>query len=173
MTPRILQKLQDRILGMIGKAILSTVDDTTDIQLVKISGLAEEVQDGVERVQNFGFTSNPPENSETIVLYLGGNRDHPVAIAIDNARTRKKNLKAGESAIYTAFDNFIHLREDGSILIEGSAVHIAGENGKALITEDMVSKFNSHTHPTPSGPSSAPTTPIVAVDVTTQKTKAE
>lgn len=178
MSMKILERLQDRIMSMVGKAIIASVNDTTDLQTIKITGLADEVQDDVERLQNFGFTSNPPKKSEAIVLYIGGNRDHPVAITVDSSRERMKGLESGESAMYSSFDNHIHLKSDGSIVVSGSKIYLGGENGKALATEDILSTIGPHTHPV-SGTVAGPSTDVgmisLAVDPNnkTLKTEAE
>ena len=144
-----LTKLANRIFMLFGKALINTVDDTTAIQLVKISGLADEVQDKIERVQNFGFTSNPPEGSESLVACIGGNRDHTVVIASDSSEHRKKNLKPGETAVYDKNGNYIYLKEDGSVEISASGgVVIDGDvqiNGNLTVSGDIETMGNVST----------------------------
>lgn len=142
-------KLANRIFMLFGKALVDTVDDTTKIQLVKISGLADEVQDKIERVQNFGFTSNPPSGSESLIACIGGNRDHTVVIASDSSEFRKKNLKPGECAVYDKNGNYIYLKENGSVEITASGgVMIDGDveiNGNLTVTGDIETTGNVST----------------------------
>lgn len=41
------------------------------------------------------------ESAEAVMMYMNGNRDHPVAI-VDDRRVRPYNFKAGETALYSA-----------------------------------------------------------------------
>jgi phage baseplate assembly protein V len=76
------------------------VRDNSKIQTVQITLLDEEVRDRVERLQNYGLSSNPPEGSDAAVIFIGGNRDHGIIIAVDSREYRKKNLAPGEVCIY-------------------------------------------------------------------------
>lgn len=116
----VIKKIIGRIKNMISKAIINSVIDSGQIQLVKVQGLDGEVIDSVERLQNFGHTANPPEGSETILAYIGGNKDHPVAIVVDSGKYRVKDLKPGESAVYDKTGSTVYLKEDGSIVISPS-----------------------------------------------------
>lgn len=119
MTPTEIKKhtkgLWDRIQAMVGKAILAAVKDSGDIQVVKVSGLSDETQDGVERVQNYGVTSVPPEGGETVLVFVGGNKEHPVAVAVDHGKSRPKGLKAGEVCLYSKHGQAVYLTEDGAV----------------------------------------------------------
>jgi len=116
----IIDRAVDRIKMMLVKALITAVVDTEQIQLVKLSGLSGEHQDGVERLQNYGLTSNPPVGSEAVVAYLGGNRDHGVVIVCDSGTWRVTGLVSGEVAIYSQFGQKILLKEDSSVEITAS-----------------------------------------------------
>lgn len=132
MTPAEIKKhtkgLWDRIQAMVGKAILAAVQDSGNIQVVKVSGLADETQDGVERVQNYGVTSVPPEGGEVVLVFVGGNREHPVAIAADHGKSRPKGLKPGEVCLYSKHGQAVYLTEDGAVEFR------TGGNGSTLPT---------------------------------------
>lgn len=131
-----LRPLQRRIANMLARGVVQLVSDASGIQVVQVSLLADETQDGVERLQNYGFTSVPPVGSECLVVFLGGNRDHPVALAVDNRSSRKKALQPGDTALYTENTNYIHLKRaangdivisamDGNVRIEGKTVTLS------------------------------------------------
>lgn len=109
-----------KVRGLVLKALVDSVLDDKGIQLLKVSALAGETIDKVERVQNFGVTSNPPKNSETIIIHVGAAGDHPVAIAVDCADHRPKDLEPGETALYNAHGDEIRLKKDGGIYIKTS-----------------------------------------------------
>ena len=101
---RFLAPLKRRVLLMIGRAVLALVDDEAKLQRVQVQGLAEEVLDGVERFQQYGVTSHPHPDAECVVLAVGGIRQHPIIIAIDDRRHRVTGLARGEVCLYTDED---------------------------------------------------------------------
>jgi phage baseplate assembly protein V len=105
---RMLAPLQQRIMLMLGRALLTVVNDDAGLQRVQVALLSKETRDDVERFQQYGFTSHPHAGAEAAVVFLGGNRDHPIVLAIDDRRYRVQGLAAGEVAIYTDED-----QEDG------------------------------------------------------------
>lgn len=131
-----IRKIINRLKNIVAKAVLSAVNDSGEIQLVKIQGYEGEIADAVERIQNYGLTSVPPKGGEAIVLNVGANSDHPVVVAMDSGEFRKKNLKPGEVALYDKNKSYILLREDGSIeikssknyIIDGEKLFLGGEN---------------------------------------------
>lgn len=86
-------------LGFRGK--LTRNNSTSPIQLAKAAGLADELLQNVELMQQYGYTSNPPSGSECIVLPLGGRTGHGIIIATEHGTYRLKNLKPGEVALYS------------------------------------------------------------------------
>ena len=117
----IIDRTVDRVKMMLVKALVTAVNDTGQIQLVKLSGLSGEHQDGVERLQSYGLTSNPPSGSEAVVAYLGGNRDHGVVIVCDNGAFRVTGLASGEVSIWSQYEQQILLKADGSVEITAPA----------------------------------------------------
>lgn len=112
---RILAPLRDTVMLLTGKAVIKMVDDSQGIQSVQLSALAGETLDKVPRIQNFGFTSNPPVNSEAIIISLGGQRENVAVITADNREFRFKDLAPGESAFYTDDGTVIHLKKGGLV----------------------------------------------------------
>lgn len=112
---RAIHPLKIRVQLMIGKCIITAVNDSSAIQELQISALAGEAMNKVPRVQEFGFASNPPVGSEAIVVSLGGNRENMVVVATDKRNVRFKNLASGATAIYTDDGTVIHLKKGGLV----------------------------------------------------------
>jgi len=117
---RLLDPMRRRVRLMISRAVLSAISDGEGIQLVQVKLLDGEVRDGVERFQNYSFTSVPLPGAEGIMACVSGNRDHGVIIAMDDRRERIKGLQPGEAAMYTHKDKEAHkhriiFKNDGSI----------------------------------------------------------
>lgn len=110
----IISRLANRIYMMLGRAILKSVDDTKAIQLIKVAINSNELQDGIERVQDYGFTSVPPSNGEALMGYINGNRDSGIAISCDSGEHRPTGFKDGECAQYSKHGQMIKMLLDGS-----------------------------------------------------------
>lgn len=112
---KLIAPLHRRIMLSIARGVVKVVDDSKGLQKVQITLLADEVADKLERVQQYGFTSKPKAGAEAVALFLGGNRDHGVVIAVDDRRYRLKGLADGEVALYTDTDSKIVLKNGGKI----------------------------------------------------------
>lgn len=137
---RAIQPLKDRVILMIGRAVLAAVKDSTGVQQVQLSALAGESMDKVEHFQNFGFTSHAPAGTELIFVCLGGNRDNMVAIASESRTLRLKGLAEGESAQYDKDGNFIKLKTGGILDIKvGSKFKISnGSEEFVTVVDDLI-----------------------------------
>jgi len=148
---------------MIAKALLESLDDSTDLQTAKVT-LNGEAHEGVERVQPYGTTGRPPQGAQALLLFIGGNRDNPLVAALDDGRYRVK-VENGEFAIYSMFGNKIVMKADGSIEATPAVGKSFKVNGKIEATLDVVAGISpasvsllTHVHPTAgSGPPSPPT----------------
>lgn len=126
---RLVRPISNRVANLVGRAVLRTLSDTKNLQLVQVDLLDGETRDEVERFQNYGFTGVPEQGAEAVVLFVGGRRDHGLAIAVDDRRYRFKNLEPGEVAVYNRFGASIVLKANGEIEVKpkpGEAVRIVG-----------------------------------------------
>jgi len=154
-----LKPLRQRIMMTVARGLLEAVQDDKGVQLTKISLFHEEVREGVERIQNFGFTSNPPVDSELVAVFVGGNREHGFVVATDHRASRKKNLQPGECAIYTDDGTYLILKKGGIVEVKAAAsltvdipeatftgkVTVQGDlsvDGKADVTGNVTSSAN-------------------------------
>ncbi len=102
----------------LGRAVVKLISDSTKLQSVQLQLLEGEVRADAERFQNYGFTSVPKAGAEAVVMFLGGDRSHPVVVAVDDRRYRKRNMQPGEVCIYTDEDDYIHIKRNGNIEIK-------------------------------------------------------
>lgn len=117
---RMLAPLESRIRLMLSRAVVSLINDAAKAQELQVNLLADETQDGVERWQNYGFTSHPLPGAEALVGCVSGLRSHAVAIVVQDRRFRLVNLQPGEVALYDDLGNVVHLARE-EVLIEGAA----------------------------------------------------
>lgn len=98
---RLLRSLQRRMATLVGRAVLLAVNAGTGLQSVQVRILADEVMDGVEHMEPYGFTSNPLPGAEGVVLNVAGQRGACVGVNFGNRGVRVAGLKSGEVCIYT------------------------------------------------------------------------
>ncbi len=107
---RMLAPLRARVANLVARAVVQLVSDAQGLQVVQLGVLADETRDGLERFQEYGFSSVPFAGAEAVVLFVGGRRDHGLVVAVDDRRYRKRNLEPGESAIYTDEGDYVVLK---------------------------------------------------------------
>lgn len=132
--------IKNSMLLMIGRGILLAADDSKKIQLIQASLLADEVKDQMESFGHYGFTSNPPAQSEIIMVSVGGSRDNGIAIASENRNLRLKGLASGESALYNGKSGkHILLKESGNteMTVEKLKISNANHEAVAVLSEFM------------------------------------
>lgn len=110
-----IQPIKARLSNMVARGTLGTVGDGSKLQTGQVNLLADEVKDGVERFQQYGFTSVPHAGAEAVVLFPGGTRDHGLILAVDDRRYRLTGLQGGEVALYTDEGDKIVLKRGGII----------------------------------------------------------
>lgn len=154
---KILRPVRNRIASLVGRCLIAAVDDSKAIQIVQLSGVGGRVLGGVERIQNFGFSSVPPADAEAVVLCVGGSTESPIVIVCDSGKNRKKNLTAGDSCQYDAHGEYVVLSENKieiyskkEVAIIGSQIDIGGSGLAAqdgVVTRICQCAFTGGPHP--------------------------
>lgn len=137
---RWIRPLKNRVVNMIARAVVAAVDDAKKFQVVQLDLLEGETRNEIERVQNYGFTSVPHAGAEAAVIFVGGRRDHGLAIAVDDRRYRIRNLESGEVAVYNDTGAKIVFKASGDIELTpkpGQVVALAGALSSVPKGEDL------------------------------------
>lgn len=127
---RLSQAIQQKAQGAVDeirqafRGVLHLVKSADNIQKVQASGLADETLQDVELMQQFGFTSVPPANTQAVILPIGGQTTHGIVIATENGSLRVKNLQGGEVAIYDESGSSIVLKKGRLIEIDCDVLKI-------------------------------------------------
>lgn len=138
-----LAPMEQRIRLMAGRAIVRLVNDAAKAQELQLELLADEVQDGVERFQQYGITSHPHAGAEALVVFPAGLRSHGIAVVVEDRRYRLTGLQAGEVAIYDDLGNVVKLGRD-AISVEAvskldiTAPEVTVTADSATITSDAI-----------------------------------
>lgn len=109
---RMLLPIKRKISLLLQKALVQSVIDSKNIQLVKVKLGSDDIKDMMERLQPYGLTSVPSVGAEAVVGFIGGNRDNGVVILVDDSKSRKKDLLPGDVAVYRKGGSYILLKSD-------------------------------------------------------------
>lgn len=99
------------------RAVLAGISLAQRSQRVQAEALAGEQLQDVELMQQFGFSSAPPDGAQLIVLPLGGRTSASVVVATEHGAFRVKLNNQGEAVIYNQWGDLVHLRKDRSIRV--------------------------------------------------------
>ncbi len=126
---RVIEPIKRKLMLMIGRCILTAVKNDSMVQLISTKGLKGETITDIERIEDYGLTSWPRNDSECVVVFVGGNREQGLALAVLDRDARPTDLTEGDVRVYDYRGNKITLNSDG---IEAECV-----NGN-VITMDSV-----------------------------------
>lgn len=180
---RSLKALFRRVQLMVGRGVLRLAGDGHAVQKLQAEFLSGEIRDGIERVQQYGFTSAPLAGMDVIALFLGGDRGNGVAICVNDRSFRLKGMKDGEVALYDDLGQSVHLTREG-IVVKGAGrrmrftdtpeieldtpmVKLTGQlvaqgditdrgGAGGLSMAGMRQVYNGHTHTEPDGETAPP-----------------
>jgi len=117
-----------RLQLLITRGVVKLINDSLKLQEMQVTGMFGEVLDGVERIQQYGFTAHPHPDADCLILNVGANRAHPIVIAVDDRRYRIQSLAEGEVAMYTDEDgnggHRIHFKRGNIIELTAGASSI-------------------------------------------------
>lgn len=121
-----------RIQLMVGRGRITRVDDSGTVQKLQgtLNGL--ELRDGTPRLAEFGFTSNPPSNSDVVLAFLAGDRSNGVAIATGHQPSRPTGLQPGEAMVYDLWGKSIKFTKDGGIVVDAKNTPVMVNNATTV-----------------------------------------
>jgi phage gp45-like len=162
-----LLEMSGRVMHMVQRFTINQGNDNPMMQTLHLDGMNSEFRKAVERFQHFGFSSVPLGRdqqqqgqqgggggtggngeaikgpaAEGIALFPGGQRNHPVVIAVDDRRHRPMGLKPGENAQYDDIGQMTLIRRTGVFLLsldDQQQSGGGGSSGSGQSTERMVS----------------------------------
>ena len=149
---KLLGPMARRLGNMVARGKVLAVNSLGKLQVLQLGLLAGETKDRVEHLEPFGFTAKPLPGAEHVTLFLDGDRSHGVTVVVADRRYRLQGLQDGEVAMYDAFNNKIHLKADGTILMTATKVTITGDLqvGGTITAAEVLGggkSLSTHSHP--------------------------
>jgi phage baseplate assembly protein V len=128
----LIEKLKNKLFLLVGRAVLSAVDNSKKTQRVQVKGLKKETISDISRIQPYGFETYPEESddAEVVLLFPNGNRDNGIAIIVGNRELRPTDLSKNDVRVWDKHGNAIKLSSDGIVLecVNGNTVEmVSGE----------------------------------------------
>jgi phage baseplate assembly protein V len=178
---RMLAPYARRIGNLLSRGVVAASSAATKMQTLQARLLADEIKDGLEHFEAYGFTSNPLPGAEVVAAFLDGDRSNGVILVAADRRYRITGLQAGEVAIYTDEGDTITLKRGGVVEIDTQTLVVKASTkvtfetpllettGKIEAVGDIVSSggnvadstgktmasmrvtYNGHTHTDPQG----------------------
>lgn len=108
-----LEALGARVRMLVGRGRITIGNDTGGVQQQQVQLADIETGDNRPRVAEFGFTSMPPEGSDAVVVFLAGDRSAGVIIGTNHQASRPRNLKPGETMVFSLDGKCVYLSDSG------------------------------------------------------------
>lgn len=129
----LIERVWRRLLTVVSLGRVTVVDDSGPIQLAQIDFGPNQVVDGVRMSYYFGFSSNPPPQTDVVAVTMTGDRSKAAQGSSNNQQYRYKNLESGGSVLYDMNGNFVRLTSSG-IAINSNNLPIFVSAGSGNIT---------------------------------------
>jgi phage baseplate assembly protein V len=124
--------LWQRILNTFAPGTITGVDDTGPVMMLQVSIGYLEGNSAIPAMQQFGFASVPPLQSDAALLYVAGDRSNGACVGTNNQATRFKGKQVGETAVFNAFGMSIYLSTAG-IVINGGGQPVTVNNAQSVV----------------------------------------
>lgn len=129
-----LEALGARVRMLVGRGRITTGSDTGGVQQQQVQLADIETGDNRPRVAEFGFTSMPPQGSDAVVVFLAGDRSAGVIIGTNHQASRPRNLKPGETMVFSLDGKCVYLSDAGiRIDAKGQSVDVVNAS---IVTVD-------------------------------------
>lgn len=79
-----IERLWRRLQMMVGRGVVTAVDDSGPVQLMQVRASGLEVADRRVRPQEFGLTSNPPVGSDAALAAVSGDRSSTMVVGVNH-----------------------------------------------------------------------------------------
>ncbi|UNM95661.1 phage baseplate assembly protein V [Ignatzschineria rhizosphaerae] len=135
---------RENLRTLIRQGRLAILNDATDTQVAQVELFADEVVEGVERIQNYGFTSMPTEGG-VYLMNIGGKGNQPVIIAVNDDKTRLR-VMPGEVAIYHSEGHHVILKANG--VIEADCTTLIANAEESVTVTTQTAEINATTSAT-------------------------
>ncbi len=134
---KLIKPLRSRFSTLIQRGIIHQADKNT----LQVSFAEGDTQESIRKYEPFGFTSQPPEQSEALVLFPSGFRSVGFSVATRGPEPIPTGLERGESAQYNNEGSFIALRQGGKFELKNKDAELISVLVEFLEKCEEMSKY--------------------------------
>lgn len=124
-----------KINNMLSRGKLLELKTDSKVPLAKVGLMANEIYDGVEYPQQFGFKSYPPVDSEVITAHFGGNRSHATILNAFKRDLMPDDLESGEVSLYNGFHASVKLDKNSNVVIKNENITLTINNDGSIVID--------------------------------------
>ena len=128
----VMERLWRRVQLMSGWGRVTFSDDSQSAQLLQVKLNDSETRDDTPRIAEFGLSSRPPEGSDVLMVFLGGDRSKGVVVATAHQSSRPRGLLPGETILYDVWGKSVHLTKDGGIVVQAKGAPVTVNNATTV-----------------------------------------
>lgn len=100
------------------------VDDENSQQRVDLKARKNEKPKKIWRPIPFGFTSNPPEDTDGVLIQMGGRSDRSLYMDGGHEKYRPKKTPSGAAALFNEWGDIIRVFKDNADFVHQKKVNI-------------------------------------------------
>lgn len=127
--------LEKRLKLLARRCKFTKVTDENPVQTAEAELYKGENRTGMERIQEYGFTSVPLPGAQGVVLFLGAECSHPAIVATDDRRYRPVDKNPGDVMLYTdKDDHHVYLVSETRVIeIVGDKVMVRSDSETQIV----------------------------------------
>jgi phage baseplate assembly protein V len=165
------RRLRSRVNAMVNRSVVSIVNDAMKTQRLQLVILSDETVDDVEHMQPYGLSFVPPNGSEAVALAVRGDRDHTIALCVQNPDERPTGNLARTGGLYTNGEWRVFIDQQGKLHLgaqqgaEPAAMAESTQRELADIRQKFdafLAEYKGHMHPYAATTVAATTSPAVS-----------
>lgn len=126
--------LSGKAIGMIRRGVLTSsrvVDGALRLLQATVQGTAV---DDVEQLEPYGLAAVAPAGAHVLIVHVGADESHPVAVAASSPAHRPSGMTAGQVALYDSTGKVILLSTSGIQLGTSASKGVARSGDTVSVT---------------------------------------
>lgn len=128
------QPLYRRVINGSMPGTVQLTDDSGPVQKQQVQVGANWLHDSMPVLYHYGFSANPPPQTDTLTVFLGGDRSQGVVVGTNHQPSRFRGLAVGEVVVHDCNGQSIHITAAGIVItspvavtVSAPFVHITGD----------------------------------------------
>lgn len=117
-----------RTMMIVRRGKISLVDDSGVTQKLQLPPSGLETRDNLDRLAEYGLTSNPPKGTDAMILNIGGDPSNGAVVGTNHQETRPTGLQPGETMLYNGLVNVQVYLSAAGLVINAGGLPVAVNN---------------------------------------------